>query len=116
MDQILSTGVLVLIIYLIHRLIHKVDMVGFAAAVAIALSTDYYMRLYLGVNELTAMIITIVIFPILEGLWAMAVTHLKREEKVHHRHMFHPHIPHPHMPRWGGDMAPNSMPRENQRR
>lgn len=68
---------LVLSIYIIHRSFYKVNHVELAAQTVIALCENFFMVKYLHVHPLTAMVLTIVIFPVMSFLWAMA------EEKLH---------------------------------
>ena len=90
--------VLIATIYILHRSFHKVDMAGFAISVTIALSANFYMTKYLHAPQIAAMAITIIIFPILETLWAVGIKNLHKEAEIHHWHMPHPHMSAPTPP------------------
>lgn len=66
----------VVVVYLVHRSFHKVDLVGFAAVTALCLCVNFYMTAYLHVNQIVAMLTTLVGFPVLETLWSMGISGL----------------------------------------
>lgn len=80
-------------LYIIHRSFHKVDTLGFVTSGVIGLTINFYLVKYLNVSQLAAMFITLVIFPVLEILWALAKRGFTKEAEIHHWHM--PHMPHP---------------------
>lgn len=79
-------------IYIIHRSFYKVDNLGFATAVIIALSSNFYMTAYLHVNQIAAMFISIVLFPLMEFLWAVGMKGLHKQEEMPQWHTPHPHL------------------------
>lgn len=81
-------------IYIIHRSFYKVDNLGFVTATIIALSANFYMTAYFHISQIAAMFISIIMFPVMEFLWATGMNKLHPEKEMPQWRIPHSHMPH----------------------
>jgi len=80
-SPLVSNAVLTITLYPIHKAFHKVNFMGFVFVSAILISISSYLINFMHINQLTAMLICIIGYPIISYLFSESVKGLKEKSQ-----------------------------------
>ena len=81
-SPLVSNAVLTITLYPIHKAFHKVNFMGFVFVSAILISISSYLINFMHINQLTAMLICIMGYPLFSYLFSASMKGLNEKSQA----------------------------------